>query len=170
MDKAKEDPEDSAIDCIDLNETDYESVTTVTSYRSASPQSTVASEFADPDHRGRSKVGKFRLSQLEVKNYGVTFQVKTHSKSPGPFSAVQTVIGSVFGIGSGSRSHGSNPKMMPEDPDYCHHCETSGKNQKKVSCWAIFIFLAIDLFTIILLLALYSSLPHRGKERLGEYW
>ena len=56
MDKAKEDPEEAAIDCIDLNETDYESVTTVTSYRSASPQSTVASEFADPDCRGRSKV------------------------------------------------------------------------------------------------------------------
>ena len=62
MDKANEDPEEAAIDCIDLNETDYESVTTVTSYRSASPQSTVASEFADPDHRGRSKVGKCNIS------------------------------------------------------------------------------------------------------------
>ena len=50
--------DDTTIDCIDLNDTDYESVTT---YRSISPTislKTAASEFPDPDSTGRSKANQ----------------------------------------------------------------------------------------------------------------
>ena len=52
--------ETSTIDCIDLNEHEYESIATTT-YRSISPTislRTAATEFGDPDSNGRSKVKK----------------------------------------------------------------------------------------------------------------
>ena len=49
---------ETTIDCIDLNEHEYESIATTT-YRSISPTislRTAATEFGDPDSNGRSKV------------------------------------------------------------------------------------------------------------------
>ena len=51
---------ETTIDCIDLNEHEYESIATTT-YRSISPTislRTAATEFGDPDSNGRSKVKK----------------------------------------------------------------------------------------------------------------
>ena len=81
-------------------------------------------------------------------------------------STVHTVIGSVFGSGNGARSNGINPKnMISDDPDYCSHCESTGKVQKKMSCWMLIFLLAIDALTIGLLLMLFYNSHSNGENR-----
>lgn len=138
---AREEPE---IDCIDLNnaENEYESITT---YRSVSPTISMktVSEFEEPDNKGHAK----------VKN-----------SSPSMIGQIQTVMGSVIGSGQGRQNAAKSarrPSSSHQDfseEDLCSHCGSTSKpsKNKSLSCWALIFLLAVDAFTIGLILVLYS--------------
>ena len=83
---------------------------------------------------------------------------------------------SFLGSGQGRKNEFSPPKTARppsdlstyNDEDNCSHCGASGKPTrfKKMSCWSLIFLLAVDAFTIGLLLVLYShSLHHNGEYK-----
>jgi hypothetical protein len=155
---SKVDPNnDTIIDCIDLRlsksavDADhmYENATT---FRSSSPSLSIrtTSEFGEPDHRGQAK---------RIKSGAATGQ------SSSLIGKMETMIGSVFGTGNGVAVRGASSRAstLPEDDaDYCHHCGSSGKPQKykRMSCWTLLFLLAVDAFTVGLLIILFSQVNH----------
>lgn len=149
-------PDDTAIDCIDLNDHEYESVTTTYTTRSDSPTISMrtASEFGEPDFKGRSKAKNGPDNSL--------------------VGQMHTMVGSVFGSGSGRQNgmkSAGRPSThiqsnYPDSDDFCSRCGSSNSGKsKKMSCWMLIFLLAIDAFTIGLVLALFSHTTfHTGTS------
>lgn len=140
------------MDCIDLNENEYQSITST--IRSASPTISIrtVSEFGEPNSQGHAKKKK-PLSANSNKLMG----------------QIQTVMGTVIGTGQGNANMRlRHPVKYPEDSEenQHHHEKQGGKNPvRNMSCWALIFLLAVDAFTIGLVVVLfshYSSHTPRG--------
>ena len=128
------------IDCIDLETEEYESVTT---YRSASPTISIRTEFTDPDPKGKSR----------QKREGVMI------------GTIQSMMGSVIGSGAGQANQipkSSYPKIEEDEIDT--RIGDGKKESHKMSCWAFIFLLAVDAFTIGLLIFLYSHHHYEGNN------
>jgi molybdopterin/thiamine biosynthesis adenylyltransferase len=85
---------------------------------------------------------------------------------------VFTILGS--GNGRNNENQGksvrpsSSMSTLPEEEDLCSHCGSSSGKQKsrKWSCYSIIFLLAVDAFTIGLVLVLFSH----HNYHTGKYW
>ena len=85
---------------------------------------------------------------------------------------IQSMMGSVIGSGTGQNNNGlpkttdkSKLSNYPEEDDACSHCGSKmTKKANKTSCWAFIFLLAVDAFTIGLILFLFSHHHLEGKN------
>merc|ERR550534_859343 len=139
----------TAINSIDLNMNDdneYESITTYAGSASPTISMRTVSEFGEPDNKGHAKL--------------------KHKSEHSMMGQIQTVMGSVIGSGNGRNNENqgksvrpsSSMSTLPEEEDLCSHCGSSSGKQKsrKWSCYSIIFLLAVDAFTIGLVLVLFS--------------
>eukprot|EP00094_Tigriopus_californicus_P001303 TCALIF_01261-PB protein Name:"Protein of unknown function" AED:0.03 eAED:0.03 QI:508/1/0.83/1/0.6/0.66/6/0/735 len=150
-------------DCINLTN-DTETKTTSASrpplnLRSASPNGSLltASEFGEVDRRGRSR--------------GLTAAHRARDMFSSSFNGLLIMIPGIGGMLGGS--NGSNAHMnggLENGPEgrwsnqreplspYDSYEKRDQDNRQKLPCWTLFLLLAVDIFTIILLIILFSHL------------
>lgn len=133
--------------------------------RSPSPNGSVltASEFGEVDRRGRSR--------------GLTAAHRARDMFSSSFNGLLIMIpgiGGMLGGGNGSNPHmNGNLENGPEgrwsnqrEPlsSYDSYEKRDQDNRQKLPCWTLFLLLAVDIFTIILLVILFSHI-HDSSAR-----
>ena len=120
----------------------------MTTYRSASPTISIRTEFTDPDPKGKSR----------QKREGVMI------------GTIQSMMGSVIGSGAGQANQipkSSYPKIEEDEIDT--RIGDGKKESHKMSCWAFIFLLAVDAFTIGLVIFLYSHHHYEGNNFAIEF-
>jgi len=167
--------EPSALECIDLSDPVHSAKQGKIQLRELprSPALSERTEFEDPDTTGKSRKKKILDNKslggvlLTMSNIGLKFGKENvdgmHKRKKGKIDnhPLSTSLDTSYSSWSGRSPHPGHGHGMEEDCKVCLH-------RKRTSCWTVLALLALDIFTIGLIIILFNQM-HSQPQGIGSH-